>query len=316
MPTELAKKIIEFLNDLPLVNESGGRKGLLHGAGIDQELLNLISIEEPPSLFFQNLIPVLIKYGRLHDERYALEAILQTAKNRVGFEKRKYCDTLISEWHSFVQEQTKINGSNQIETGKFFSECGDSLQQQEFKEETGRNTQQPTLEEILGWLQNKLKTYGCRTIDKDKQSKEGDDIIFIETHSNEIEDFNGNTINLKYLNETQIANVSKKEIFQTHGEELYTINLRTLTTEININQINKKEYQLRLNSMPRENAIKRVRLHRKEVFKGKEDITDHETKPTYHASLDISIYHQEMANRIAKAFQAAIQHCGGTSELF
>jgi hypothetical protein len=44
---------------------------------------------------FQDLVPALVRYGKLEDGRDALAAILEAAQNYVGTEKRQYCETLI-----------------------------------------------------------------------------------------------------------------------------------------------------------------------------------------------------------------------------
>lgn len=79
--TDLIRKIINFLQNLPLVNDKDGRLGLLLEANIDQSLLHLISFDGATTVFFQQLVTLLLQYGQLHDGRYALQALLNTAKN-------------------------------------------------------------------------------------------------------------------------------------------------------------------------------------------------------------------------------------------
>lgn len=105
----LRTTIITFLQDLPSVDDRNGRLGLLLEASLDQTLLNLITFEGAKTIFFQQLVQVLLQYGQLPDERYALQAVLETAKNRVGEDKRKYCDTLLLRLHEYQQKQEALN---------------------------------------------------------------------------------------------------------------------------------------------------------------------------------------------------------------
>jgi len=102
---ELITDVISFLQNLPLVNDKNGRAGLLLEANIDQSLFHLISFEGANSIFFSELVYLFLQYGQLEDGRYALQAILETAKNRIGLDKRKYCDTLLLRWQQYQQKQ-------------------------------------------------------------------------------------------------------------------------------------------------------------------------------------------------------------------
>lgn len=104
IPSILSKKIITFLQDLPLIYDKGGRLGLLLEANLDQQLLNMIPHEDSTGIFFQQLVQVVVKYGQIHDGRSALEAVLEAAKNRVGRDKQAYCDTLLTEWHAYLHK--------------------------------------------------------------------------------------------------------------------------------------------------------------------------------------------------------------------
>lgn len=73
----------------------------LHEANLDPELLGIISCEEPTTIFFSRLVESLLKYGQIADGRHALEAVLESARGRVGQNKRKDCDTLLKEWQEY-----------------------------------------------------------------------------------------------------------------------------------------------------------------------------------------------------------------------
>lgn len=57
------------------------------------------------TVFCQLLVENLIKYGKLEDGRDALEAVLESAKNRVGRDKSEYCDMLIQELRSIREDE-------------------------------------------------------------------------------------------------------------------------------------------------------------------------------------------------------------------
>lgn len=101
LPVELNNKIVEFLKSLPNIHDSNSQRALLLGAGLDSGLHDQIYFSGPPAQFFQLLIPTLLSYGTLKDGRDALEAVLEVAKNSVGQDKQRECDTLIQELRSF-----------------------------------------------------------------------------------------------------------------------------------------------------------------------------------------------------------------------
>ncbi len=90
-------KIAKFLTSLPNIDEIDARRALLHSAGLDKQLQDQIDIAGPPAHFFQLLVRTLSDYGTLKDGRNALQAVLESAKNHVGQDRKDYCDTLIQE---------------------------------------------------------------------------------------------------------------------------------------------------------------------------------------------------------------------------
>lgn len=101
----LSEKIITYLQELPLVQDKNGRVGLLNAANLDSALFSLISFEEPASIFFQQLVPLCIRYGQLNDGRDALVAVLEATKKRVGRNKQEYYDGLQKELADYEEEQ-------------------------------------------------------------------------------------------------------------------------------------------------------------------------------------------------------------------
>jgi hypothetical protein len=97
LPFTLRKKIVEFLASLPNVHDSSALRAFLYNAGLDTQLQNQIKFDVPPAQFFQLLVPTLWSYGTLGDGRNALKAVLESAKDYVGQQRKEYCDTLIRE---------------------------------------------------------------------------------------------------------------------------------------------------------------------------------------------------------------------------
>lgn len=114
IPSELTRKTVEFLQSLPLVDDKNGRQALLLDANLDQELSSLISLEEPTMVFFQQLIPLLVRYGQLKDGCDAVGAILKAGQRRVGGNRKEDCDSLIQEWCIYHQQQVSLNTGDTI----------------------------------------------------------------------------------------------------------------------------------------------------------------------------------------------------------
>ncbi len=96
----LQKEITDFLESLPNIYDSKAQRALIEGAGLDAELQSQIYFEIPPAQFFQLLVPMLLSYGLLKDGRNPLDALLQSAQNRVGQDRKVYCDSLINRLHA------------------------------------------------------------------------------------------------------------------------------------------------------------------------------------------------------------------------
>ena len=102
LPHALNQKIVEFLIAIPNIFDEDTRKSLIYSAGIDKQLRNQLRTAGTPTQFSQLLVSNLSKYGRLEDGRLALVAILNSAAQQVGSDKRNYCESLIREIQSTV----------------------------------------------------------------------------------------------------------------------------------------------------------------------------------------------------------------------
>ena len=97
LPHSLHNKIVEFLVSIPNLHDSRAQRAFINSAGLDRQLQDQINVAGPPAQFFHLLVPLLIAYGRLEDGRNALVAVLETAQNYVGTDRKAYCDGLIGE---------------------------------------------------------------------------------------------------------------------------------------------------------------------------------------------------------------------------
>ncbi len=99
LPFELRQKITKFLTSLPNLSGSSSQQVFIYSAGLDSDLQNQLNIGVPVGEFVEALVTTLTRYSRLQDGRNSLEAVLITAKQRVGSDRRAYCDTLIEQLH-------------------------------------------------------------------------------------------------------------------------------------------------------------------------------------------------------------------------
>ncbi|GAK58367.1 TIR protein [Candidatus Vecturithrix granuli] len=97
LTVSLRRQIIEFFLSIPDIYNPGKPQALVQSANLDSQLLNQISFAGAPGQFFNLLLPILIQYGRLNDGRYALQAVLEAAKQFVGPDRKAVCDNLIRE---------------------------------------------------------------------------------------------------------------------------------------------------------------------------------------------------------------------------
>ena len=101
---ELQRQIIDFLLTLPDLDDTKSQRAFIFSAGLDSPLKNRIQFGESSAQFVALLVSNLVAYGRLVDGRYALEAVLETAKTYVGQEKQAYCEILLDKLRTNATE--------------------------------------------------------------------------------------------------------------------------------------------------------------------------------------------------------------------
>jgi len=119
LPVKLQNRIIDFLKSLPNIDDTTKRRAFIYSASLDHDLQNQLSFDQPVAQFVPELVTLLLKYGKLHDGRYALEAILATAQNFIGEDRRiKECKPLIEELNILLTEDEKnlLTNKESIET--------------------------------------------------------------------------------------------------------------------------------------------------------------------------------------------------------
>ena len=102
------KKIIDLLSSLPNIHDADSQRAFIYKAGLETKLQSQISVGKPPTQFASLLVSTAISYGKLSDGRHALEAIVMTAKDYVGQDKKTYCDKLIQELHNCKDTQIGV----------------------------------------------------------------------------------------------------------------------------------------------------------------------------------------------------------------
>ena len=112
LPGNLQKRICDFLISLPNLQDAESQRAFIYNAGLDSQLQSQIPFGKPPIQFVPSLLVILTNYGKLSDERYALEAVLEIAKNYVGRDKQEYCTTLLHEVRNFRELSSTQNGEN------------------------------------------------------------------------------------------------------------------------------------------------------------------------------------------------------------
>ncbi len=105
IPSALRQKIVDFLLSIPNINDNKSQQALIYDAGLDRRLQFQINFGGSSIQFFQLLVSTLIQYGTLKNGRNALEAVLDSAKNYIGQDRRSYCNKLIQEFREALYEE-------------------------------------------------------------------------------------------------------------------------------------------------------------------------------------------------------------------
>lgn len=122
LPITLQNSIIEFLKSLPNIDDSKNQRAFIYSIGLDTSLQEQIRYADSSAQFVPLLVDTLVRYGKLSDGQYALEAVLHATKNYIGQDKRVLCEHLIHELHASVvinpKNRTLAHSKN---TSSFFS---------------------------------------------------------------------------------------------------------------------------------------------------------------------------------------------------
>ena len=97
LPATLQNTIIDFLTTVPGIYGNSAQEAFVNSAGFDIELQRQIQFGGSSAQFFNLLVQRAWNYGTLRDGRNALEAVLETAKGSIGWDRRKDCDRLIDQ---------------------------------------------------------------------------------------------------------------------------------------------------------------------------------------------------------------------------
>ncbi len=106
LPEALQQHITEFLTSLPTLYDSPAQQAFLNSAGIESRLQQQLQSGLPVEQFVKLLVSKASKYGKFEDGRYAIEAVLEAAKEHVGQDRQAHCDRLIQEVDKYIQSPT------------------------------------------------------------------------------------------------------------------------------------------------------------------------------------------------------------------
>ncbi len=108
LPVTLHNEIVDFLTELPNLHDGDSQRAFIYHAGLDPQLQNQVSFGKPPAQFVPLLVSTLLKYGRLNDGQYAIEAVLKAAKHYVGQDKRTDCENLLKELRINIEKSSQM----------------------------------------------------------------------------------------------------------------------------------------------------------------------------------------------------------------
>ena len=139
----LKREIIDFLFSLPNIYSAESQRALLYDAGLDRELQDLIPFGKPTAEFIPILVDILLRYGKVGDERNAIEALLEATTRYVGIDKKDLCNKLI--------EQVKVAfpGGGQIGATSMISPVLHNLPQPDYTKFIGRENERKQIYALL-----------------------------------------------------------------------------------------------------------------------------------------------------------------------
>jgi hypothetical protein len=94
---QVRSEIQKLLTKYTFFHDRSSRKAISENAGLDQHLLNQIDFEGSTANFLPLYIKQLSTYGNLKDGRNALQALLESLKDRVGMTDKEVIDKLIGQ---------------------------------------------------------------------------------------------------------------------------------------------------------------------------------------------------------------------------
>ncbi len=120
LPPALHIRIAKFLTSLPNISNPQVQQALISASALEPELKSQIVFPGASFIFVEALIPTLLDYGTLRDGRYALEAVLEAAKNLVGTDRKAECAQLLEKFRDnvafFLPEQVEfVNRAHEID---------------------------------------------------------------------------------------------------------------------------------------------------------------------------------------------------------
>lgn len=105
---KLLIRIRDFLVPHDFLGHRNGRRAISVQAGLDDELMNQVDFEGPTDEFLTLYLKVLSRYGKLRDDRDALEAFLEAMKDKVGMDDDAIIDEFIERWREERQVPPRI----------------------------------------------------------------------------------------------------------------------------------------------------------------------------------------------------------------
>ncbi len=91
----LKNEIIAWLQSVLSINDTNGQKAFIIRAIPDPKLQNKIELGRDTSTFCSLLVHKLMSYGKFSDGRYAIDVLLETAKDSVGVEGKEECNNFL-----------------------------------------------------------------------------------------------------------------------------------------------------------------------------------------------------------------------------
>lgn len=119
--SELLIRIRNFLVPFDFLGHRNGRRAISLQAGLDNELINQVDFEGPTDEFLTLYLEALSGYGKLKDNRDALEAFLVAMKDKVGMDDKALIDEFINSWREARETEWSVSAKTRISPWLFIS---------------------------------------------------------------------------------------------------------------------------------------------------------------------------------------------------